>query len=1386
MDFMEICEVFGGSILPDEFRGNYEDADRHIAALEQEVIAGPRSTTARARTTLLRAIYYTLSGDFRMAREYIHTLRGLQHRGLERIWVLRGQMYEFYAAMLQHRPTAIAFGMIPGDPYERLWKDDSDLKALHVQAKEAGRAICATQSTTLVERLEQAVILDVWSFLDTLQSSYLLHPNFTPLVTAESLPQGKEGNLSFLNFPLPYLSGTLANDMSHSGNTTFQNLLQRMSNDIKWAKGALKEDPAFTRLEAEYEKASDYAGMGLCKINEGDRILSPSYTSSIAFNLICEIRDNGWANMAWDTLEPTFPLQDNDGAQRCYAEALFYMEAACAPRGQAAVYLRRGCVNHAEGVRSHAGPDCAHCVQAEKDFSTALSLFTNDNVNRSLTICHLILLGCSRGRHEFAVDTARRLGAELRKAQSPKLSHFLGALMLRFAHFQFSQHKNTTVPAACCKCAAVYHQELDSPLGSLFTAEACITLYKRTHNWALAEAQVRDSINHSRNIQGAFTCIDDILSRGASLQHLQMPRATLLLEFDTLVKSVCSMTGNENLRSQWEAVRHSLQPRIPPRNPSRGPPNIMGIAPLSEEARRHLNDPLFGCGESEIAYFMRTYETRNQFIASYFQSIDRCFEAIGRGDMDAADAQLEGFVSTCVSENTLRVRDVLDHMIPTLAQLGRVDEMRQALPHFLSDWFVADGVEDIGIVCDRRGVPSDIREHALQQRRNIAQQDISMCFMAQAWDKGLAILHIIASVLPGFFDKLRTEPKPDTWQLLTFVGAFYERASKLHKAMDNYLDGLHQFENLRSMIPNPDDRRRAYSTLHTAELFCGLARTSFALSQRAGAKSPQECRLPASSWLDQTLIFLEQGRGRTLLDILQAHDFAGVEGLQRWMEESYRNRLLSTLIHSQCKPGDEQGFLDRARNVAEKLEIPEDTFNPVEEALKDRNETTAQIFKNTMFVPDIGAILSSIPPNAIVIEVGICMSGMIAMCVSSSGIQSVHQSSLGTYALRRLVVRYLGKILAFQEDPTPSEAAELRVSLDDIAATLSTHLIEPFAEHIRASDTIIFVPTSYLNVFPLGALMLDDEPLVLAKPFYQVPSLVVLQRLSEKAAKSRRGNRICAVADYDEENQIVYVGPEVVSACSSLGAEPVKRDEFLQSIETAELIHIASHGSENYSSPWESTILGDTFRVLDMATKNCSASLVVFSCCLSGKGQISSGDDLVGFAHAVLQSGAQAFLGGLWKVCDELTMLLMHLFYKILSAHGNAPSGTAISVADAWHQAVRAFYRLDEQSALALIDELENLWRATQGTSARPDGEYDDLEYELDELREMITEGKADFTSPRNWAPFALVGCGNVRIVGSAPDGQEVGLANGASELVYNLRYLRNLVHRSFIYPWTE
>ncbi|KAL7658001.1 hypothetical protein ACMYSQ_004143 [Aspergillus niger] len=1344
MDFIEVCEVFGGSIFSDEYRGSYEEADRKIRALGRNTSVTVDATCQYARVLLLRAIFHMLSGNFPKARECNQSLQDLQHRGLDERWKLRSKIYSFYGDMLQYRPPLIRFAMIPGDPYEGLKKDASYLKDMYRQAQQAGMAISSCGSPKVVDMLEQALVLDLWSFLDSFHFSFLAHTNFTPCVTTKSLPQDQLKGISFDNMEVPYLSTTFAEFMSRMGNPVFTNTLERWSIDIELARGSENGDSSLSQLGSEYEKANDYAGLGLCKIIEGDCILSPSYTNPIAMNLICEIRESGWANVAWDALEATFSLHNDKAAQECYSQALFYMEAANAPRGQAAVYLRRACLNHAEGISSKAGADNEQFRQAESDLLAALSLFAHDDMNSQIVVCHQILLGCSRGASELAISKARYLGGELHKTESIAMSHFLGVLMLRFAHSQFSRNGNVDVAATCCQCAIAYFAALDNPLGSLWAAEAYITLLRKTHDWTLAEAKIRETIEPAGVLHATFAYIDGNLTRDAEHQHLQVPRASILLEFDTLVKSVCSMTGREALRARWEEVRQALQPRRPF--------STMKLSPLSAEARALLNDPLLGCGEFEQEHFIGTYETRNAFITGYFTSIDHSFEAIGRGDIDAAEAQLQTFIHSCNSQNLLKEREILSHKIPALAQLNRVEEMRQELPRFLSDWFSTDSRADSRLLSILRNMPSDVREHAMEVRANTAHEDIAMCFTAQAWDKGSVILRSISKTLPEFTTKIRTEPKPDSWQLLTFIGAIYEREGEIEDALNNYLDALYQLENLRYMIPNLDSRRRAYSSLHTAELFCGLTRTSLAMSLQNTKETPQEqrWRLPGTSWRDQALVFMEQGKARSLLEILQAQESSSTESIQQWMDQAYRARVLSTLVQSRCDPQDEADVTKRAAKVAKELGIPEALFDPIEEALKDWHDTTAQVFKSTMILPDTDRLLSSIPSGSVVIEAAICMSGIIVMCISSIGILSIHQSNLGVYQLRKLVVAYLGKMKALHKDPAGNKAGQLAASLSHIARTLSTQLIQPFTTAIGESNAVIFVPTSYLNVFPLCALILDGEPLILKKPVYQVPSLSVLQHLSHTASKIPRATGASVLADSGTgQEQLHYVGPEVVSICNSLHVLPTDKGKFLSSLQSSEVIHISSHGLENYSSPWESTVLGDEFRVVDMAKMGTRASLVTFSCCLSGKGQISSGDDLVGFSHAVLQSGALAFIGGLWKVDDETAMLLMHLFYKQLAAQrdGTKDGGTCLAVA--WHRAVRELYRLDPRSAGTIHDELENMWKATRDKETRPEGDFTHLRYMMGQLKKKIDAGKFDFTLPCYWAPFSLIGYGNAVVLGS-------------------------------------
>ena len=78
-------------------------------------------------------------------------------------------------------------------------------------------------------------------------------------------------------------------------------------------------------------------------------------------------------------------------------------------------------------------------------------------------------------------------------------------------------------------------------------------------------------------------------------------------------------------------------------------------------------------------------------------------------------------------------------------------------------------------------------------------------------------------------------------------------------------------------------------------------------------------------------------------------------------------------------------------------------------------------------------------------------------------------------------------------------------------------------------------------------------------------------------------------------------------------------------------------------------------KVSDVQAAKLRASLVVLSCCHSGRGRILKGEGVVGIARAFLAAGARSVLVSLWAIDDEATMVLMKSFYQYLK-EGNAAS----------------------------------------------------------------------------------------------------------------------------------
>jgi len=109
------------------------------------------------------------------------------------------------------------------------------------------------------------------------------------------------------------------------------------------------------------------------------------------------------------------------------------------------------------------------------------------------------------------------------------------------------------------------------------------------------------------------------------------------------------------------------------------------------------------------------------------------------------------------------------------------------------------------------------------------------------------------------------------------------------------------------------------------------------------------------------------------------------------------------------------------------------------------------------------------------------------------------------------------------------------------------------------------------------------------------------------------------------------------------------------------MIHFATHAEANTDSPLDSAIIlsddGHGFKLYarDIANLKLTTDLVTLSACHSAGARSYSGEGMVGFAWAFMQSGVRNVIAGLWDVDDAYSSQIMISLYRGI-ASGLRPS----------------------------------------------------------------------------------------------------------------------------------
>lgn len=233
------------------------------------------------------------------------------------------------------------------------------------------------------------------------------------------------------------------------------------------------------------------------------------------------------------------------------------------------------------------------------------------------------------------------------------------------------------------------------------------------------------------------------------------------------------------------------------------------------------------------------------------------------------------------------------------------------------------------------------------------------------------------------------------------------------------------------------------------------------------------------------------------------------------------------------------------------------------------------------------------------------------------------------------------------------------------ARQLYATLLGPVKPLLKSASRVIVVPDGRLHQINFETLVADDPA-----PHYWIedatlalaPSLGVLRLQPAEHARTPKlliiGDPLPADPDFPSLPHLKTEVREIAatfaeSARTVYAGADAYPDRFREANPRAfTAIHFAAHASTNEESPLNSAIIlsrhGDTYKLYasDVAGLHLDPELVTISACRSAGAKAYSGEGLIGFSWAFLNSGAHNVVAGIWNVDDAAAPMLMKEFYQ--------------------------------------------------------------------------------------------------------------------------------------------
>ncbi len=227
-------------------------------------------------------------------------------------------------------------------------------------------------------------------------------------------------------------------------------------------------------------------------------------------------------------------------------------------------------------------------------------------------------------------------------------------------------------------------------------------------------------------------------------------------------------------------------------------------------------------------------------------------------------------------------------------------------------------------------------------------------------------------------------------------------------------------------------------------------------------------------------------------------------------------------------------------------------------------------------------------------------------------------------------------------------------------------LIEPVKGFLQRR--LVVIPHRFLNHLPFHVLLGPSGHLAEEYVVSSAPSAAAYGLACRKES-SFSGTPLIIGIDAPD---LPAIRDEVRNVASKLPncriAVNKTLEEIRPALQTAGVIHIASHGVFRSDSPaWSLLKLGyDVLTPTDMLNLQVNAQLVTMSACSTGQTYVR-GNEVQGFVRAFLQKGVPSVIASLWDVNDRATSMLMTHFYERIKDSPDIAENLRLAMLDVKH-----------------------------------------------------------------------------------------------------------------------